>query len=203
MRGIEASETLKAMTSLRERIRRAAPNFAREAVAELRARLGPAPYEELVLHPYAIQEDASRALRLSLVVPTLAPNLIFGGIATGVELFLEIGKQTGAQLRIVLDNFERQIDQDFIERAARRAGLDPAAIAIRRRSDSSSRYASALSNRVIRAISRPDHPSVDDRSGMKATSPLNLKAADLGKLLTMQTRFSPEARIWHLLKTGR
>jgi hypothetical protein len=164
------------MTSLRERIRRAAPNFAREAVAELRARLGPAPDEELVLHPYAIQEDGSRGLRLSLVVPTLAPNLIFGGIATG---------------------------SSSSSKEPRRAGLDPASIAIRRRSDSSSRYASALSNRVIRAISRPDHPSVDDRSGMKATSPLNLKAADLGKLLTMQTRFSPEARIWHLLKTGR
>ena len=122
------------MTSIREIVKRGAPRRAREAYIELRARLAPPPLEEIVLHPYVMQPDQDRAPRLSLVMPTLAPGKVFGGVATGVEIFLECGKRAGAELRIALDDFDASVDREFIEKLAHRAGVDPGAIAISPRS---------------------------------------------------------------------
>ena len=118
------------MTSLREMAKRTAPTLARRAVSELRARLVPPPVEEANLHPYAMREEVGEALRLSLVIPSLAQDKLFGGVATGIEIFLETGKRAGAQLRFVLDDFEQSIDRGFVEKCARRAGVDPALLTI-------------------------------------------------------------------------
>jgi hypothetical protein len=121
------------MASIRELIKRTAPRSARSAFISLRARLAPPALEETVLHPYEMRRASGGALRISLVIPTLAPERVFGGIATGLEIFLECGRRTGAQLRILLDDFDRAIDRGLLEKWARRVGMDSSSIELRPR----------------------------------------------------------------------
>jgi O-antigen biosynthesis protein len=81
-----------------------------------------------------MQKESGDALRLTLIVPTLDRERMFGGVATGVEIFLECGKRVGAQLRIMLDEFDQKIDRAFVEKSGRRAGVDPGSIVISQRS---------------------------------------------------------------------
>jgi glycosyltransferase involved in cell wall biosynthesis len=118
------------VTSLRETIKRAAPLFVRNAYSDLRLRLAAPPLEQVSLHPYAAQFEDDRALRLSLVLPSLSPTSVYGGVATGLDIFVESAKRANAQARLVFDDFDRRFDRDFLESSARRAGVDYASIEI-------------------------------------------------------------------------
>lgn len=122
------------MTSVREWIKRNAPRSARKAFIDLRARFEPPSLEEIVLHTYDVRRSSDPTLRLSLVIPSLAPEQVFAGVSTGVELFLECGRRTQGDLRIVLDNFDRSVDTAFLQKAARKVGLNPDRIEINLRS---------------------------------------------------------------------
>jgi hypothetical protein len=118
------------MDSLRRVLKQRMPRFARSAISDLKMRISSPGWEEQVLHDYAAREDSSEALRVNLVVPTLAPGAVFGGLPTGLEVFFECGRRAGAQVRILVDDFDRAIDHASVEKWARRAGLDPASIEI-------------------------------------------------------------------------
>ncbi len=118
------------MTSIRETIKRASPRFARDIYIDLRSRLAPAPREEILLHSYAAQFEDNDELRLSLVLPSLGSASLFGGVATSLDIFMECGKRANARMRLLLDDFDRSLDRGFLEKSARRAGVDPAAIVI-------------------------------------------------------------------------
>ena len=124
------------MTSTREWIKRVAPRSARRAFVDIRRRFEAPPLEEIVLHPYSVRRAAQEMLRISLVLPSLAADKVFGGVATGVEIFLQSGGRAGADLRILLDDFDRTVDRAFLEKAARKAGLDPGRVEIQFRSAS-------------------------------------------------------------------
>ena len=113
------------MSSFREALKRATPHFARDAINSVRSRLAPPPMEAIKLHPYRLEAEASRERRLTLVLPSLSSNMVFGGLATGLEIFLHCAASLAARPRIAVDDFDRRVDGSFLERAAKRAGFAP------------------------------------------------------------------------------
>ena len=118
------------MLSFRERIKRYAPSSIRGAVNDFRRTFEPPPFEETALHGYAVHRAPEEAMRLSFVLPVLARKNLYGGVTTGLDIFLAIGRRVGADLRILLDDFDRSVDRDFIAKAARKVDVDPARIEI-------------------------------------------------------------------------
>jgi O-antigen biosynthesis protein len=118
------------MTTFRERAKRSMPPAVLSTLVALRKKLEPPPWEETVLHGYAPRKDPGDAMRLTLVLPNLAPETLFGGITTGLEIFFECARRLGAQCRIVLDEFNRPMDREAAEKWARRAGVDPKTLEI-------------------------------------------------------------------------
>jgi hypothetical protein len=101
----------------------------------MRAQLASPPPELSSLHDYQMTPEDGPRPRLSLVIPSVSPHAAFGGVTTGLDIFLEIGLRTGADLRIVMDEFERRTDRTLVDRRARAIGLDPDAIEIVSRTD--------------------------------------------------------------------
>jgi len=120
--------------AIREWIKRVAPRSARQVFIEVRRRFEAPPLEQIVLHSYAVRQTQDERLRVSLVLPSLASDKVFGGVATGIEIFLQSGRRTDGDLRILLDDFDRTVDRTFLEKAARKAGVDLARIEIHFRS---------------------------------------------------------------------
>lgn len=118
------------MAPLRELIKRSVPDAARKILIGARERLAAPPYEEIVLHDYDPFAEAETRPRLTLVINSIAPSKAFGGVATGLDIFLEIGQRTGADLRVVLDDFERRFDRSVIDRRLTSFGLDPGQVEV-------------------------------------------------------------------------
>jgi hypothetical protein len=128
------------MPKLRELLKRSLPEGLRDRVAKLRDSLAAPALETIVLHGYSMAIDDSPRPRLSLVIPSIAPKAAFGGVLTGLDIFLEIGKRTGVDLRIISDNFER-VDRSLVEARAKSIGLDGDTIEILGRDQETPRIA--------------------------------------------------------------
>src|SRR5215471_12511550 len=98
------------MPPAREVLKRSMPAFMRDALVRLREKLSAPPLEDIVIHDYAFVPDPVPRPRLSLVIPSVSPKSAFGGVTTGIDIFLEIGKRAGADLRILLDDFVEIVD---------------------------------------------------------------------------------------------
>jgi hypothetical protein len=118
------------MSNLREIAKRHLPAVARRAIIAARKTIEAPPLEEIVLHSYKILYDASSTARISLVIPTLSPEKFFGGVATAIDLFLALGARTGADLRIVMDDFDAIANTSELERRAKKVGIDSSAIEV-------------------------------------------------------------------------
>ena len=94
--------------SIRDVARRWLPTIVKDT---LREHLLPLPEEDLYLHDYQVAFDDSAKSRLSLIIPTIATSKAFGGVMTALELFLELGKRTGVDVRIVIDHPETSSDR--------------------------------------------------------------------------------------------
>src|SRR3954447_22785543 len=121
------------MLSVRDIAKRWLPTIVKD---KLKEHLLPPPEEDVVLHDYQVLFEASERPRLSLVIPTVAANKAFGGVMTAVELFLEVGKRSGVDLRIILDNLEASKDTSLVEKRARALDLEPNDIEIVQRTQS-------------------------------------------------------------------
>jgi hypothetical protein len=118
------------MSKFRETLKRNLPVFLRDGVVELRQRLSALALEDIVLHDYDMVVDSDRRPRLSLVIPSVAPEHAFGGITTGIDIFLELGHRTGADLRFITDDFERRADRSLVDKRARAIGIDLARVEV-------------------------------------------------------------------------
>src|SRR5271154_90301 len=116
-------------SSLRETLKRNLPNFVRDRISRTRGMLSP-PMENSALHDYDVVRDDSSAPRLTLIIPTISPDKTFGGVTTGIDLFLEIGKKAGAQFRVLLDDYGTSADPGIIAERAKRLRIDSHAIEI-------------------------------------------------------------------------
>ncbi|MCK1521857.1 MULTISPECIES: hypothetical protein [unclassified Bradyrhizobium] len=127
---LDPGERLKKMSSVREMAKRWLPASVKDI---LRQQLFPPPEEDVVLHGYEVVFEPGKESRLTLVIPTIAAGRAFGGVMTAVDFFLEIGKWTGADLRIILDNPEPSKDMSLVEKRALALGLRPKDIEILQR----------------------------------------------------------------------
>jgi hypothetical protein len=118
------------MTSLREIVKRTMPPSLKAKLIAARAKLAAPPLEQIVLHPYTLQPDANAKPRLTLVIPTLAPAKTFGGVATGLDIFMAVAAHAGLTPRIVIDDFDRDVDQVLIAKCAHHYGLTPADVIV-------------------------------------------------------------------------
>jgi O-antigen biosynthesis protein len=118
-----------AVPSFREVLKRAMPTFIRQTLNGLQDKLERPPLEDAVLHDYELAPDTRSQPRLSLLIPSISPKKAFGGVATGIETFMEIGKRTAVQLRILLDDFE-PVDTTVVAKCARDASVELARIEI-------------------------------------------------------------------------
>jgi hypothetical protein len=121
------------MPQLREFIKRKIPLWLRNGVVDLREKFAAPALEDIVLHDYLAIRDESDRPRLSLVIPSVHPLGVFGGVTTAVDTFMEICLRTGAEARIITDDYEPRQDRSFIDRRAAGLGLDPTAVEILRR----------------------------------------------------------------------
>lgn len=117
------------MSAVREVIKRSLPSVARKALIAARDKLAPPPLEAIVLHDYQALVDPSPRPRFNLVLPSVNPAWAFGGVTTAIDVFLEIGRRTGVDLRIVLDDFG-PVDRSVVDARAVRAGIEPSVIDI-------------------------------------------------------------------------
>jgi hypothetical protein len=116
------------MANMRETLKRHMPRPLAEAVIKARAALSAPPLEDIKLHDYALVRDDSDRPRLTLVIPSISPAQAFGGVTTGLDIFLALGAATGFDLRIMLDDFDDAPDRVLVDKRAAGLGLNPADI---------------------------------------------------------------------------
>jgi hypothetical protein len=104
------------MESRREIVKRAIPKQVLRNLRAARLKLAGPPIETIVLHNYDLSKDLCSTPRLSLVIPSVDPTMAFGGVLTGVDIFLAIGRSTGAELRVIFDDFGREQDSSIIRK---------------------------------------------------------------------------------------
>lgn len=112
------------MPTVREIFKHAIPGRMRDALIGVREKFSAPPLEDIVIHDYAFEAESSPRPRLSLIIPSVSPKSAFGGVTTGLDIFLQIGRRTGADMRILLDDFEKLVDTSLVEQFARSAGVD-------------------------------------------------------------------------------
>jgi hypothetical protein len=115
---------------LREKLKRSLPKFVMGPLQSLREQLVRSPLEEIMLHDYALSVDGATRPRLNLVIPSIAPEKTFGGIITGIDIFLEIGKRANADLRILLDEMGPVPAGNIVGSRAQNLGIDPTLVEI-------------------------------------------------------------------------
>lgn len=115
---------------LREKLKRTLPKFIMRPLMALRNQLARSPLEEIVLHDYRMLAETGGKPRFNLVIPSIAPEKTFGGILTGIDIFLEIGKRAGADIRILLDETGPVPAGNSVADRAKSVGIDPASVEI-------------------------------------------------------------------------
>jgi hypothetical protein len=98
------------------------PVVLRETLSKVRAKVQRTEFDDLVLRPYKASIDLERRPRLSLVMPHIDARWAFGGVTTGIDLFLELCRQTGADARIIT---QTTADPDVVSRRAQKFGVIP------------------------------------------------------------------------------
>src|SRR6185312_4480208 len=118
------------MSQLREVLKRSMPKGLRQQIIAVREKLAAPPLEDIVLHDYELEPDDNAAPRLSLIIPTIAPDKAFGGVVTGIDVFFGIGRRARAELRVIVDDFGAADDPSVVLKRAKAAGVDPEAVEI-------------------------------------------------------------------------
>jgi O-antigen biosynthesis protein len=106
--------------TIRQTIKRFAPEFARDAFIAARAKFSAPPMEQMVLHDYTLLPDPAPESRLTLVIPSLASKSIFGGVSTGVDFLFACAQALNTPIRIIIDEFSDAPDFSYIARIAKR-----------------------------------------------------------------------------------
>jgi hypothetical protein len=118
------------MSAVRQLIKRSTPSFVRNGVLRLRKAISPPPVEDVALHGYRLERSPEAKPRLSLVIPDVGSRNAFGGVTTSVDFLLQVGKRSGADLRVIVDDYGPATDRSLIEKRAKHLNMDPASIDI-------------------------------------------------------------------------
>lgn len=121
------------MRRMRDLIKRAAPSGLRDGVRAVRRLAAGPAIEESVLRPYRCAADVGDRgrLRLNLVLPSISAREAFGGVTTGLDYFLQLGRALGApgatDLRVIVEKVPAR-DDDALAQAAARWDIERTAI---------------------------------------------------------------------------
>lgn len=83
------------------------------------------------LRPLTFAKDEDAHLRLNLLVPTINPRSIFGGISTALKVFIEISKQLPtAELRVVVtdDVIDNGAYENLVQVISKQQGAPPGSL---------------------------------------------------------------------------
>lgn len=112
------------MPAFRQFIKRLSPHFIKDAVKGVRKAFAAPPLEDLILHEYNVTLSDERRPRITLVIPDISARSAFGGVTTSLDFLFALGQRTGADIRIILDDFTRGVDRSVVDKRARSAGLE-------------------------------------------------------------------------------
>ncbi len=121
-------------TSARQFLKQNAPPQIKNLVKRVRGSFAPPPMDDTVLADYRFAPDPTSTARLTYVVPNLSPEEAFGGVTTGIDVFLNLAAGLRASrpldLRLVLTDHDQSTTPAIFTSRAEAAGFDPAAIAV-------------------------------------------------------------------------
>ena len=120
--------------SARQFLKQNAPPQIKALVQHVRGAVAPPPIDDAVLTDYRFAPDAGSAPRLTFVVPTLSPQEAFGGVTTGIDVFLNLAAGLRASrnidLRLLLTDHDMATRPEIFTRRAEAMGFDAATIAV-------------------------------------------------------------------------
>ena len=116
-----------------QNIRKLAPEFALQPLRDLRDFIAPPRNDDDKLHEYCLSVDGSTGRRINLVLPTIAPDKMFGGVSTALEIVGQVSALADADLRLILDDFDTKVDYEAALRILERVGLERTRIRIEAR----------------------------------------------------------------------
>lgn len=113
--------------AVRASMKRLMPVRLKKFVKDVRERTLPPPIDDIVLAVYRLVEDGSARPRLNFVIPNLTASTAFGGVVTGIDIFLELAASlcgtTDIDLRVILAEPDRETDFGILTERAKRHGL--------------------------------------------------------------------------------
>lgn len=112
---------------IRQYVKQAAPLWARNLVQQARAKIAPIPIDEVVLAEFNFAPDQNPKARLNFVIPTLSAREAFGGVITGIEVFLNLVKSvqatTDCDARLIITDVTQLTDPDVFLGRAKKSGV--------------------------------------------------------------------------------
>lgn len=116
-------------SKLRAKLRRAMPVHAKQAIQSFRKIVGQPPIDEAVLADYRFVSSANTRSRMTLVMPNLSKSEAFGGVTTGIDIFLNLTKAVAAtqplDLRLILTDSDQSTDVALFTSRAARSAFEP------------------------------------------------------------------------------
>lgn len=119
--------------ALRASIKRVIPARLKRLIKDVRDLATPPPIDDVVLAEYVLVPDASEAPRLNFVISNLTRATAFGGVTTGIDVFLELARhlsrKTPLDLRVIIAEPDRETDLSIMAERAGRFGHEGERIA--------------------------------------------------------------------------
>lgn len=122
------------MIDLRAKLKLASPDFVRQGVRRLRNSMAAPLADDVLLRPYNFVPDDSPVMRLNLIIPDMNPQSAFGGVVTGLEIFLRlidvIGRSRPVDARVLIDDSQAVDERSVLDRCARSIGFDAGSVTV-------------------------------------------------------------------------
>lgn len=123
-------------SSARLFLKQNAPPQLKALVQRVRGAVAPPPMDEAVLADYQFAPGPDPAPRLSYVIPNLSPSEAFGGVTTGMDVFLNLAAGLCAAqpvaIRLLLTDHDQSTAPDIFTRRAEALGFNAGDIAVER-----------------------------------------------------------------------
>lgn len=117
-------------------LRQKTPKQVKDLIQRLRRAVAAPPIDDAVLASYRFEPDHESEPRLTFVIPDLNQREAFGGVTTGIDIFLDLAihirKTRPLTLRLILSDHDSATAPEIFTRRAEAAGFDASEIAVQR-----------------------------------------------------------------------
>jgi O-antigen biosynthesis protein len=119
-------DRLELVRAMRAKLKAHAPGPLRAALKFARAQVGRPPIDDVVLGDFRLEQEPGSRARLNFVIPRLAAGADFGGVATGIDVFLRLWQQlrelVPLDMRLIVTDVTGETDAGIFTRRAEKAG---------------------------------------------------------------------------------